>query len=458
MIPAIKGQRSTGVDRSSGKLVLISAAYQIFAVGVISGSLMAQAPDVGSGVCVMYHGTPPPSTRGGGGYRPPSGPSPAEIAVQQQRQDAQNLNEQGLQYWKNGRWKLAMDAFKAALDKWPDNEMIRQNLKAASDKVADEEAQRKREQQAEFERSKNEALSSMKGIADSEFGGLKGISTSDDFGFKSVGETKTSNLGLKEIGNTKTLFEKGTRDSAPVDTRATGPSKLDVGTSHVTLPIVEPMRGNTEPKTPTPQAGLPEDLVKEFLFPGKSSVFPENPDKPLLNPLIEQAKAKNLPVPGETADAFYARFQKSDLFTKLDQEDNSLHPWDNGTAYPRGKYPAVDKTVDETLKGIQEHETSGLQAACQNAVKQMNAEYASMEQQGIIHPGDDLAAKEKNDAAYQQALMHARHRVYEQFQKDVQVTLIQHDTALDKLKLDIPKLQEANQSDVEKYLFPANKQ
>jgi hypothetical protein len=60
-IPFVKGHLPTGVVRSSGKLLLVSAAYQIFAVGMISGSLMAQAPDVGSGVCVMYHGTPPPS-------------------------------------------------------------------------------------------------------------------------------------------------------------------------------------------------------------------------------------------------------------------------------------------------------------------------------------------------------------------------------------------------------------
>ena len=442
------------IQSRSSKVVLMSAAYQIFALGV-APTLFAQSVPFR---CVNpIAPPPPPRSSPGTGYQPAAGPSEAEIAAQQRQQDARNLNDQGVQYGKKGQWKLAADCFKAALDQWPDNQTIRDNYQKARDAIAAEEAAQKQQQQEQFDKDKQDALSSLKGIADNDVG-LKGLNAGDDFGLKGVDDAKTTDLGLKGIDDTKTLFDKGTPDSAPVDTRVKGPSKLDASLIPASSPSSQPVTGNSEPPAAAPQASVPEDLVKEFLFPGNSSVFPKNPDQPLLNPLIERAKAKNLPVRGETADAFYARFQKSDLFTKLDQEDNSLHPWNDGPAYPRGKYPAVDKVVDETLKGIQERETGGLRAACQNAVKQMNAEYASMEQQGIIHPGDDLAAKEKNDAAYQQALMHARHRVYEQFQKDVQVTLIQHDTALDKLKLDIPKLQEANQSDVEKYLFPASKQ
>jgi len=314
--------------------------------------------------------------------------------------------------------------------------------------------------QAEFEKAKRDALRSIKGITENELG-FKDISASDDFGFKGVGETKTSDLGLKEVGETdlpRTLFDKGTRDSAPVDTRAKGPSKLDVGTPPATLQTVESTRGNTELKTTASQPDTSADLVKEFLFPGKPRPFPENPDKPFLNPLIEQAKAKNLPVRGETADAFTTRFLKSDLFKKLDDTDNSLHPWNDGPVYPRGKYPAVDKVVDETVQRIVDRETAGIKAACQKAVAAMNAEYAKMEKQGIIHPGDDLAAKYKTDDAYHYALVDIHHRVFAQFEKDVQATLIQHDAALDKLKWDIPKMQEDNKSDVEKYLFPANKQ
>lgn len=335
---------------------------------------------------------------------------------------------------------------------------------AARQRELEEQRQKRAEadakRQAEFEKAKRDALRSMKGITENELG-LKGIGASDDFGLKGVGETKTSDFGLKGVGETdvpRTLFDKGTRDSAPVDTRIKGPSKLDVGTSPAALQTVESAHRNTELKTITTQASVPEDLVKEFLFPGKPSAFPPDPNQPLRNLYVEREKAKNLPAPGETAEAFTARFLTSDLFKKLDDTDNSLHPWNDGPVYPRGKYPAVDKVVDETLQSIEKNEAAGLQDACRKAVEQMKAEYANLEKQGLIHPGDDLAAKDKTDDAYHYALDDIHHRVFQQFEKDVQATLIRHDAALDKLKLDIPKLQEANKSDVEKYLFPANKQ
>jgi hypothetical protein len=327
-------------------------------------------------------------------------------------------------------------------------------LRAEAVRKQKEAAERR---QAEFERAQREILNSMKGITGNELG-LKGISTSEDFGLKGVGEMRTGDLGLKGVGETdlpRTLFEKGTRDSAPVDTRAKGPSKLDASTLSVMPPTVEPARRSTTPTTGAPRASVPEDPVKEFLFPGKPRIFPKNPDPPLLNPLIEQAKAKNLPVRGESAEVFYARFVKSDLFTKLDQAD--LHPWNDGPVYRRGKYPAVDKVVDETVQGTVDRETAGIKAACQRAVAAMNAEYAQMQTQGIIQAGDDLTAKEKSDAVYHNALIHVWHRVFEQFQRDVQATLLQRDTELAKLKSDIPRLQEASKPDVEKYLFPASK-
>ena len=62
----------------------------------------------------------------------------------------------------------------------------------------------------------------MKGIHENELG-LKGIDAPDDIGLKGVGETGADGLGIK------TLFEKPTGMPPPVDTRAQGPSKLDVG-------------------------------------------------------------------------------------------------------------------------------------------------------------------------------------------------------------------------------------
>ena len=92
-------------------------------------------------------------------------------------------------------------------------EAERQRAIAEQQKKAQEEAVQR---QAAFDKAKQEALSSMKGIADSGFGGLKGITTE-------------TNSRLKGLDDTKTLFLKGTPGDAPVDTRLKGPSKLDVG-------------------------------------------------------------------------------------------------------------------------------------------------------------------------------------------------------------------------------------
>jgi hypothetical protein len=146
-----------------------------------------------------YNVPPPPS----GNNNNPSEASPEDAAAQQRRQDAQDLNKQGIQFWNNGQWKLATNAFNAALEKWPDNETIRQNLKIASDKVAEKEAQKKRDQQAEFEKNKNEILSSMKGIGtDSEFGGLKGISPGENTGLKDIADSGFGGLKPLPVANT----------------------------------------------------------------------------------------------------------------------------------------------------------------------------------------------------------------------------------------------------------------
>jgi hypothetical protein len=91
-------------------------------------------------------------------------------------------------------------------------EAERQRALAEQEKKAREDAARR---QAEFLKAKQEALSSMKGIADSEFGGLKGIATDNGFGgLKGVGKTTTGDLGLKEIN-----------DSSVVDLRHLDPNK-----------------------------------------------------------------------------------------------------------------------------------------------------------------------------------------------------------------------------------------
>jgi len=171
--------------KQCGKVLLATAAYQIVAVGmcqaqpqtppVDSGqnklSLSAapdqslspsvpqvlqfasSVPDVGPGRCVNPRSPPSGGSSGYSGYTTPSytGPSAAELAAQQRRQEATKLNQQGIAYWNNRQWHLAADAFKAALEKNPTSTVIRSNyekaLAEARSEDAAKEAERKRQQQ-----------------------------------------------------------------------------------------------------------------------------------------------------------------------------------------------------------------------------------------------------------------------------------------------------------------------
>ncbi|OPY79823.1 MAG: hypothetical protein A4E64_00283 [Syntrophorhabdus sp. PtaU1.Bin058] len=129
-------------------------------------------------------------------------------------------------------------------------EAERQRQQELEEQRRREEAEAKRRQE-EFDRNKQEALRSMKGIAEGELG-LKGTDASGDLGLKDLDSGKQS-LGLKDIGETgtgelglKTLFDKGSPNSAPVDTRAKGPSKLDVG-KDINISVIKVQVGVDKP-------------------------------------------------------------------------------------------------------------------------------------------------------------------------------------------------------------------
>jgi hypothetical protein len=173
-------------------------------------------------------------------------------------------------------------------------------------------------------------------------------------------------------------------------------------------------------------SGDSDDL--SFLF-GGNRIFPKNPQKPLLNPLIELPKGESLPARGETPAAFFARLEKTTLGKKLAAEQNKedmglLFPADGGTSYPRGRNPVVDRIVDESMARITELERSRIRDASRKAVQEMNAEWAEMERKGIIRQGDDLAQKEKSDAVYRNALMAAHNRVYGRLEADIRTAKI----------------------------------
>jgi hypothetical protein len=175
--------------------------------------------------------------------------------------------------------------------------------------------------------------------------------------------------------------------------------------------------------------------------------------------MIEQKKAVSLPNRAETVDDFVARLTKSEFYAKIDKvSSEQIKPWSTDPVYPRGKYPEVDKVVDETIRQISQRRTSGLHDACSKAAQEMNAEWAKMERAGKIKPGEDLARREAVDADYQTDMMPIRHRVYEQLGRDMGDVLLRNQVALDRLKERIPEMQKQAwdaQSDVVKYLFPA---
>jgi hypothetical protein len=86
------------------------------------------------------------------------------------------------------------------------NEAAERQRALEAQRLEAEELARKKQEQ--FQRSKDEALRSMKGIAENELG-LKGVG-GGNMELKGIGETQTNDHGLKP------LFEKGSPGSAPV--------------------------------------------------------------------------------------------------------------------------------------------------------------------------------------------------------------------------------------------------
>jgi hypothetical protein len=183
--------------------------------------------------------------------------------------------------------------------------------------------------------------------------------------------------------------------------------------------------------------------TEEFLFPGNGT-FPKNPDKSLLNPLIELPKGESLPQRGESGDEFFARLEKTKLGRKIADEEyhESLFGSTAGAPpYPRGQNQIVDKILDNAIERIGQHETTKINEACRTAAKEMNAAWAEMEKQGIIRPGEDLNNKEKTDVVYENTMMSARHSIYDQLEKDIRAAKFESEHDLMILKQFIKQTQ-----------------
>jgi tetratricopeptide (TPR) repeat protein len=150
----------------------------------------------------------------GGGTAPGTNTAPSAPAPPPGEAEARDLNQKGVDAYNSGNYDSARNLFQEALDKWPNNSTIAENLQKAKDQIAHQADLKKQKQDEEFNRNKQEAL-----------GQLKGISTSGDFdsrtGLKGAGSTDS---GLKDgpnsgaAGGLKTLPEVNT-DPMVVDGR-----------------------------------------------------------------------------------------------------------------------------------------------------------------------------------------------------------------------------------------------
>ena len=116
-------------------------------------------------------------------------------------------------HFDKGEYESAIQHFERALEFWPDNTFIQQNLAAAKDKLAVKKQREKEaaEAKAKFERDKADSLSSLKGLGDDAgsrlklkglddsgaFGQLKGLKDASDRGgpgLKGLDDTLASNV------------------------------------------------------------------------------------------------------------------------------------------------------------------------------------------------------------------------------------------------------------------------
>jgi hypothetical protein len=103
-----------------------------------------------------------PSRQPSGNNSPTPMPSPTELRTRQLQTEAYDFNEQGNQYAKNKQWELAANAYRSALNKYPDDQANARNIqvvKANLGKALTALAYEKRVR--EEEESKGHALKEM---------------------------------------------------------------------------------------------------------------------------------------------------------------------------------------------------------------------------------------------------------------------------------------------------------
>jgi hypothetical protein len=179
--------------------------------------------------------------------------------------------------------------------------------------------------QAEFDKAKRDALSSMKGISDN-VPGLKGVGSSDSFGLKGLGDSSANNPGLKGMDDpslqlkdavadsgVKTLFDKKRASQDLLSAKAHGITALDRAAS-----ILQGSASNPSLETSLEQAKAETD--RRFSTRGKDGG--QFDTVVLIHDSGSPQPVDNQPVPVPPEVAKDPRFQK--LVVERDALDHQI--------------------------------------------------------------------------------------------------------------------------------------
>lgn len=255
-------------------------AASLLTLGVILIQCAAQA-DIGplketydGGRTWQPEGTGRSSQGGGGGGSVSSAPavSPEEAARQEAQAEEQrkhsaanNANDEGLKYQKEGNWEAAAEAYERALQNW-DHEIIRKNLEHAK-----EEARYQKERVAkekEHNRLDAAATVNIKESVNRLVTSLGGQSAAVDFDGSATGTVKSGG-GLDFITDSAAVLPKTVASNIPEPN--TDPNVVDLrGAKTLT---VEPARVKGTATTSTPQQQNINDPASEKFIKATGEVL-----------------------------------------------------------------------------------------------------------------------------------------------------------------------------------------
>ena len=219
----------------------------------------------------------------------------------------------------------------------------RQAMRRAAEQLRVIEEERERKRVEARQKLQSDVQGALQSLKDVDKGGsyTPGLKNDDDFAFRPI-----PNSGA---GGPRTLFERGTKDSAPVDTRVKGPSRLDVPE----LRLAPKDLSQLFPKANDPPVQAPDPKDIEYLFPRDFGVqAPAAEDLRFLFP-EEVEKGRKWPGPVRRG---------SRLYNPLREPDRATLDYDLDTALVQQGQKKDERTTGEVGSSKYERAKRFLQA------------------------------------------------------------------------------------------------